>query len=256
MHYLRSSLRVACTIAFLMGFPDVSCCQAQQPSEQRNYARLNSFGIMAAYSPNSSHILLGVAEKRKLWNLGASYSRRLILDREMVWEYEAEVVPVVLEGDPRSRYVNVQTSPTNTTTVLDGPPLIFCTPITQSYGFTDPKGVRYQGVIQIFCHDRQWTVGQAMSPLGLRWSLFPRRKLQLTFVAHVGYMYSTRPVPDSFSGSFNFTFDVGPGIELYRSRTKSLRLEYRYHHISNHNSATENPGIDNGLFQLGYVFGR
>jgi hypothetical protein len=69
-------------------------------------------------------------------------------------------------------------------------------------------------------------------------------------------MYSTRPVPIDFAGSFNFVFDFGPGVEFYCSRTRSLRLEYRYHHISNHNSAPENPGIDNGLFQVSYVFGR
>jgi opacity protein-like surface antigen len=84
----------------------------------------------------------------------------------------------------------------------------------------------------------------------------PHRKLQPLFTAHIGYVYTTKPVPVAFAGSFNFAFDFGAGLELYRSSTRSVRVEYRFHHISNHNSATVNPGIDNGLFQVGYVFGR
>jgi hypothetical protein len=58
------------------------------------------------------------------------------------------------------------------------------------------------------------------------------------------------------AGSFNFTFDFEAGLELYRTRGKSIRAEYRYHHISNNNTAPNNPGIDSGLFQFTYCFGR
>ena len=63
-------------------------------------------------------------------------------------------------------------------------------------------------------------------------------------------------VPTVNAGNFNFTFDFGAGIELFRDHTRSMRVEYRYHHISNHNTALANPGIDNGLFQVVYSFGR
>jgi opacity protein-like surface antigen len=69
-------------------------------------------------------------------------------------------------------------------------------------------------------------------------------------------MYSTRPIPVGGAGSFNYTFDVGAGVEFYRTRRQSIRAEYRYHHISNHNTAYENPGIDNGVLQLTYTWGR
>jgi Lipid A 3-O-deacylase (PagL) len=45
-------------------------------------------------------------------------------------------------------------------------------------------------------------------------------------------------------------------VEIYQNKTRSIRVEYRYHHISNHDTATENPGIDSGLFQLSYSLGR
>jgi opacity protein-like surface antigen len=90
----------------------------------------------------------------------------------------------------------------------------------------------------------------------LQWNFLPLNKAQPFFVLHGGYMYSTRAIPTSDAGSFNFTLDFGAGIELYRSKTRSIRAEYRYHHISNKDTSRANPGIDNGLFQATYSFGN
>jgi hypothetical protein len=103
---------------------------------------------------------------------------------------------------------------------------------------------------------RRWTIGEGISPVGFQWNFLPRRKLQPVIIGHGGYMYSTQPIPDASSGSFNFTFDFGVGLELYRTKTRSVRVDYRYHHISDHYTTVENPGIDNGLFTLTYSFGR
>jgi len=229
---------------------------AQTAPESPHYSRKNSFGILAAYSPNSSHILLGVVEKRKLWAFGVSYSRRLVDKHGILWQYEGELLPVALEGDPLTRQVNHQTLPTPRTDFFDAGPMISCAPISRDYDFTDPKGIEYKGTFETFCHGRQWTMGQAVSPLGLRTNFMVRRRIQPVFTAHIGYMYSTQPIPVDLAGSFNFIFDVGTGIELFRTPSRSLRIEYRFHHISNHNSASYNPGIDNGLFQIAYAFGR
>jgi opacity protein-like surface antigen len=69
-------------------------------------------------------------------------------------------------------------------------------------------------------------------------------------------LHSTQPIPVQNAGSFNFTFDLGAGFQLYQSKSRSIRAEYRYHHISNHSTASANPGIDNGLLQVTYSFGR
>ena len=99
-------------------------------------------------------------------------------------------------------------------------------------------------------------MGEGISPVGFQWNFRPHNKLQPFFIGHGGCMHSTRPIPIPQADSFNFTFDLGTGFELYRSQTRSVRAEYRYHHISNHNMANMNPGIDNGLFQVTYSFGR
>jgi opacity protein-like surface antigen len=112
----------------------------------------------------------------------------------------------------------------------------------------------YSGTDVFTCSGRRWTMGEAISPAGFQWNFLPRRKTQPFITGHGGYMYSTRSIPVDGAGSFNFTFDLGAGFELYRSKTKSIRVEYRYHHISDDNTSNSNPGIDNGLFQVTYCF--
>jgi hypothetical protein len=99
-------------------------------------------------------------------------------------------------------------------------------------------------------------MGESLAPAGMQFNFLPRHRLQPIVESHGGYMFTTRPIPVPQAGSFNFTVDAGVGLEYFRTRRQSVRVEYRYHHTSNHDSSFFNPGIDNGLFQLSYVFGR
>jgi hypothetical protein len=237
-------------------FPWPRFIAAQTATEPPYFARVNTFGFFAAYANDSSHILLGAAERRKLMNIGVSYNRRLLVNDTISWQYNAELMPIALEGDPLSRFVNQQKTPIVATITTDEGPMASCAVQKRSYSFTTQMGVTYSGTTTSYCHGRQWTVGEALSPIGSQWNFRPRHVLQPFVLGHVGYMYSTHPIPVEFAGSFNFTFDVGAGLELYRSKHRSIRAEYRYHHISNHNTANDNPGIDNGVLQLTYAFGR
>jgi hypothetical protein len=161
------------------------------------YGRKNSFGGFAGYSWDSSHVLLGDAERRKLVNLGVSYSRRLVLNRRVDWMYSAELLPVALESDPLTESINRQTSPSNATYVftLQNAP-VTCAVTTIPYSVTNPEtGITVVGKETYFCHGRQWTIGEAVSPFGFQWNFLPRHKLQPFVDGHGGYMYSTRPIP-------------------------------------------------------------
>lgn len=247
---------LAATLVFI-SWPSISQAQNFVASAFRGHVspRKNTLGIVGAYSWNSNHMLLGDAEKRMLLNLGVSYSRRLLLSRVIDWQYDGEILPVSLESDPLALYVNSQTSPAASTTSSGGAPIVLCSPSTFDYTFTDQGGVTYSGTETISCRGRQWTAGEAMSPVGMRLNFLPHNRLQPFIDGHGGYMYTTRPIPVEFAGSFNFTFDFGAGVELYHKKTQSIRVEYRYHHISNKDTATQNPGIDNGLLQVTYGFG-
>lgn len=235
---------------------------AQSKVESPYYARANTFGVFGAYSGDSSHILMGTAENRKLLDFGVSYGRKLFLNRKMNWQYSVELLPVALESNPNAHVVYNQTSPTvyTFTEIYDTAPPISCATVTTPYSITEGNqnggSTTYSGTYTTSCQGREWTIGEAISPVGFQWNFLPRNKLQPFFIGHGGYIYSTQPIPVQFAGSFNFTFDLGAGFELYRSKTRSIRAEYRFHHISNHGTANQNPGIDNGLFQVTYAFGR
>jgi opacity protein-like surface antigen len=231
--------------------------RAQATIEGPAFARKNTFGFLAAYSPDSSHILLGYAERRKLLNIGVSYNRRLISGRRVSWQYDAELLPVALESDPQTRVVIDQTAPVPATVVENEPTatMVTCAPIITNESFVI-SGVTYNQTITQTCYGRQWTVGEGISPIGMRWNFLTTHRIQPVIAAHGGYMYSTHAIPIINAGSFNFTFDFGAGFEIYRTRSRSIRAEYRYHHISNKNTAFQNPGIDSGLIQFSYCFGR
>ena len=249
-----SKSRILLCICFLASIFAPASIHAQNAAEKSLYARTNSFGIFTAYANDSSHILLGDAEQRKLLEIGASYSRRLILNRKLNWQYDAEILPVALESDPVEKVTiteSIYRAPGNISETFQGVPEQACEPSTVT--INDLPVFYYSAVTTC---SRRWTMGGGISPLGFRWNFLPRHTLQPLLVAHGGFIESVNAIPVTQAGSFNFTFDLGAGIEWYRTRTQSLRVEYRYHHISNKNTAPANPGIDNGLFQVSYVFGR
>lgn len=219
------------------------------------YARVNSLGVFGAYSWDSSHMFLGYAQNRMLLDIGVTYSRRLILGRRANWQYNAELLPVSLESDPVVHTVVSQKTPTVETFVADFRQWGACVPVKEDYSEAGSNGVVFSGTLTLTC-TRTWTVGEAFSPVGMQWNFRPRHKIQPVIIGHGGYMYTTRAIPVDYAGSFNFTFDIGAGVEVFRSRTRSIRADYRYHHISNHNTADINPGIDSGLLQVTYAFGR
>ena len=233
-----------------------SIAPAQVKPEAKGYfARVNSFGFFAAFSNDSSHIILGNVENRKLLSFGVYYGRRIWLNHVVNWQYNGELAPVALESDP----VQVTTTtftytnpPATLTTVSSEPTPSACHPSSGSGSIPD-GGPTY--TYTSTC-SRRWTMGAAISPVGFQWNFLPRRKLQPYVIGHGGYMFSTQPIPISTAGSFNFTFDLGAGVEFFRARSQSIRVEYRYHHISNNDTAFDNPGIDSGLLQVTYSLGR
>jgi len=246
---------LACGILLILCGGERSARAQAQPVEPY-FSRKNTFGFLAAYSNDSSHILMGQAENRKLLNFGAIYSRRLFQNGKVNWQYTAELLPVALESDPveQETLTEVSPPPAEPIPVASQMPIGPCH--TSSGSFTETfQGVVYTYDYNVAC-TRRWTIGEGMSPIGFQWNFLPRHKLQPILLGHGGYMYSTQPIPVASAGSFNFTFDIGAGLELYRNQTRSIRLDYRYHHISDHYTTNVNPGIDNGLLTVTYAFGK
>jgi len=228
--------------------------QKAEPNTQP-YVHRNTFGVFTEYSNDSSHMLMGVAENRKLITLGGSYAFRVLSTRFGTLQYLGEIRPVMYTSDP------VQV----TTQVFATPAGIG--PFVSSYAITDhcvaqaeffrvgPITPIESGTITNTC-SRRWTYATGMNPLGFKVNLMPHHRLQPIISGGLGYMFSTQPIPIPQAGSFNFAFEFGGGLELFRAHGRAMTLEYHFHHYSNKYTATVNPGVDNGLFKLTYTFGR
>lgn len=239
---------------------------AQSEEVHPAFSRLNSFGVSGEYSNSSSHILLGGAQQRKLLTFGASYGRRILLRPLVDLQYLAEVRPLMFESDPVV-HETVTSTFSNTGTHVSQFTYRQVMRCRSGLLFSDsgkfPDGVSYTSMGTATC-GRQWTFGEGLSPAGLKLNLLPRRSVQPVLSALIGYMFSAQHIPIDSGGSFNYTFELGAGVEFYRSRerangafgNRSIRAEYRYHHISNKYTADSNPGIDSGLVQITYAFGR
>ena len=229
---------------------------AQQPDE---FSRKNTWTVFAEYSNTSSHILLGTSRQRKIANFGGAYARRILHSRNSDFSYLAEIRPVLFESDPleisNTTFTNSdsgESSSFSSAGATVGP----CMPSSGSISFPPSNGLPGETETYHNTCGRQWTFGQAFSPLGFKYSIRTRHPVQPFIVATLGYMYSSRPIPVSNAEAFNFIFNFGAGVEVFRSKTRSVSLECRYNHFSNKDTAAVNPGTDNVMFKASYSFGH
>jgi len=249
-----------CCLVLVLGVQKGVEAQAK-PDGPDVYGAKNTFGVMAEYSNDSSRILgpPGTAENVKMGAVGFEYQRRLVANRYVVFSYAVEFRPVMLQSSPTQTLTVTEifpsgypfttgtyTVPTALTTRCKAGVTTFSAP---------PEPAIYVSQVVTVC-GREMNYAEGISPFGMRFNLRPGHKLQPTFSTLEGDIISTKPLPVANAGSFNFTFDLGVGLEYYMERHRSVRLEYRVQHYSNAGTANSNPGVDNGIFKLTYSFGR
>jgi hypothetical protein len=171
---------------------------------------------VARHSPVGTH--WGVTPDRNHLFIGVHITVNMVHSRRWTFGYAPEVVPLLLISN-NPKYRQVPDSVDGHITIEDGRG-----PVA---GFAiSPIGLEAQ--IRLTSHWRAYTAGAA------------------------GGVWFTREVPTAYSRAFNYTFEVGGGLLWqYRSR-ESLRVGYKFHHLSNLYSAPNNPGIDGLVFLLGF----
>jgi hypothetical protein len=229
---------------------------AQVP-DRATFGSKNTFSIFVDYSNDSSHIVLGSAEGRKFAELGFQYERRLIVTPNLAWKYTGEFRPLIAESDLTFTRTIVTTSPPPAQTFVTKPMASAeCRPSSGNFSFTNPGTGTVETYTATITCGRRWTYAQGLSPLGTRINLFPRKRWQPTGSILTGFLLSAKKIPVDTGGSFNFMFQVGAGVEYFRTPTQSMRFEYQLQHFSNAYTATTNYGVDSGLFKFTYTFGR
>jgi hypothetical protein len=147
-----------------------------------------------------------------LFLLNLQYARVLVAKRPLTLKYTAEAVPVALEIQPKQRYI------------VDGKLV------------TNPAGTIY---------------GAGANPIGLQGN-FGARRIQPFANGSVGFLYFKQQVPIVGSSQFNYTICVGFGVQVFPRASHSFTVGWKYYHLSNAYQAYLNPGIDSGVFYVGF----
>ena len=174
----------------------------------------NEFGIWGGFSAGSPTII-GVTTDRKLFLNNINWSRVILAGRTVAWKYTMDAVPVALITQPAE---------------VVGPPFV---PTVTS------KSART-------------IYGAGINPLGMQLNFANTHKVQPFIQANGGLLYFTEQVPVIGSSQFNFAFSFGGGLQVFARDNKTVTVGYRFHHLSNNETALRNPGSDANMFYLGF----
>jgi hypothetical protein len=252
----------------IMGLLTLICVRGAASQERNLYDAKTSYSVFVAYSNDSSHIIIGASENRRLLAAGVDYSRRLGGRSIYSWRYQAEVIPLELLQNPRLTRTTTFTVTGNPTSVTF-PAGTFESSLLQQrqcqsgsgsgnlYGPGSDGQVVLVGnyTFSSICTN-PWTYGGGVSPLGQKVNFLPHSRVQPYAVVNAGFVAFAKSVPSDTATMFNFSFEFGAGVEWNRRPGRSWSVDYRYHHISNAGRGESNPGVDNSTFRVSYGFGR
>ena len=177
----------------------------------------NELGFWAGYSPNNP-TLIGITTDRPFFELNFQYARVLVARDNWALKYMVEMVPVAVISQPRQ------------VDVVQGNFLVQ----------VDAAGTR------------RAIYGGGTSPIGLQVNFRRHRMFQPYINGTAGVLYFAEQVPVSGSSQFNFGVGWGAGVQIWHRENQSVSIGYKFHHISNANSANRNPGADSNLLYAGY----
>jgi hypothetical protein len=95
--------------------------------------------------------------------------------------------------------------------------------------------------------------GLGLVPLGLEARLFRGHAVQGLVEASGGALWFTHPLPDQLGTRFNFTAQIGAGLQIRVARHTALLARYHYHHTSNAGTGAVNPGLNSFVLSLGLM---
>lgn len=95
--------------------------------------------------------------------------------------------------------------------------------------------------------------GFGITPIGFQFNFAQENIIQPFFKSSAGFMYFSKPFPDNRGVRFNFTLELGSGVEFVVARNFSFTVGYKYHHMSNGQFGKINPGVDSNVFYTGFT---
>lgn len=111
------------------------------------------------------------------------------------------------------------------------------------------RDVGFQGPVS---ETRRNVFGGGLSPIGLQLYFRPQKRIKPFVNTSGGFIFFKDQVPRLNGARFNFTYDFGGGVQVFRDANRAFTLGYKYQRISNGGRALNNPGFNGNVFYLGY----
>lgn len=239
-------------LSFVVPFVSALAQTKPAPSEFRTDALRtggNEYDVWSGYSPNSFS-WIGKTDARRLFMAGAGWRRVILASDSVAWKFTVDIVPVALVSQPVVVFQTPIISGTGSTATVTG-----CsgTPVATA---TVPD-LNGQNLGPCAHASRRTTYGFGLEPVGFDFNFRRRHRFQPVVGINGGFLKFTHDVPVSNSNSFNFTFSLRGGVQIFTGESRSFTIGYRFHHISNANTGNPfNPGIDSSFTYVSYSFHR
>jgi hypothetical protein len=101
---------------------------------------------------------------------------------------------------------------------------------------------------------RSTIYGAGVSPLGIKLNFGQDTRIKPFVAASAGFVYFQDDVPVRGSSRFNFTPELGFGLQFFMTPKNAVTLGYKLQHISNAGIGRRNPGMDSHLIYAGFSF--
>lgn len=101
---------------------------------------------------------------------------------------------------------------------------------------------------------RSTIYGGGVAPLGFKVNFATQHRIQPFIAASIGLLYFQEDVPVPDSSRFNFSSQIGLGVQLFLAPKRALTLGYKVDHLSNANISRNNPGMNSHVIYTGFSF--
>lgn len=220
-HFLQIShlLTFCLFFVFLLIAPEIAAQPANgsagQPLSDIGERKRNEFGIWGGISFDAP-TWIGKTPDARFGTVGVRYGRVLAANDAVAFSWTVDAVPVAILSVNRFTIVP-----------------------TGSGSFTVQRR-------------REHTYGAGLSPIGLKLNFRPSQTLQPFVSGTGGFLYFSKEVPVPGAKRFNFTFDLGGGVQIVRKSGRAITIGYKYQHISNGDRSPINPGVDVQMIYGGF----
>lgn len=183
----------------------------------------NEYQVWSGYSPDSV-VGIGKSQARRFFIAGFGWRRVILANDSIAWKFSVDAVPLALVSEPTVNGITV---------------------------VPDPKKISCAGCVI----GRRTSYGYGIEPVGFEFNFRRQRRFQPVAGINGGVLKFNHDVPVPNSNSFNFTFAVKAGVQIFTTESRSLTIGYRYQHTSNANTGNPfNPGIDSNFVYAGFSF--